>query len=177
MICTFFDVFGCFLPRPVLHTHPFAVSNKPARPYAADKRRKFNDHVQTTYYRIVWDIVDALWHQEFQHTIKTTLDFAGKLKNRTVEDWRRRDRVSARIMLLRCSKKYPWMKRSVTSRDGHILYQIYQHHKRSRLTVHHSRFSANDPWVESPKEPFWASTENSIKIWIAAVRGSLLKVH
>lgn len=131
MICTFFDVFGRFLPRPVLHTHPFAVSNEPARPYATDKRHKFNDHVQATYYRIVWDIVDARWHQEFQHTIKTTLDFAGKLKNRTIEDWRRNDRVSACIMLLRCSKKYPWMKRSVTSRDGHILYKIYQHHKAS----------------------------------------------
>lgn len=60
VICTFFDVFGRFLPRPVLHTHPFPVSNEPARPYATAKPHKFIDHVQTTYYRIVWDIVDAL---------------------------------------------------------------------------------------------------------------------
>lgn len=60
--------------RALYYTHIRSRSptDEPARPYATDKRHKFNGHVQTTYYRIIWDIVDALWYQEFQHTIKTT---------------------------------------------------------------------------------------------------------
>ena len=119
------------------YTHIRPVSNQPARLYATAKTHKFEDHNQITTDNLklrpiistcgtyFYETAKALSKYlaplaENQHTIKNTLDFAEKLKDRTIDE----DEIVVSYDVTSLFTEIP-----LDETINHILDQIYKQHK------------------------------------------------
>jgi len=128
----------CKNASPTLdYTHIRPVSNQPARLYATAKTHKFEDHNQITTDNLklrpiistcgtyFYETAKALSKYlaplaENQHTIKNTLDFAEKLKDRTIDE----DEIVVSYDVTSLFTEIP-----LDETINHILDQIYKQHK------------------------------------------------
>ena len=124
------------------YTHIRPVSNQPAQLYATAKTHRFKDHNQITtdnlklrpiistcgtyFYETAKTLAKYLAPlADNQHTIKNTLDFAEKLKDRTINE----DEIVVSYDVTSLFTEIP-----LDETVNHILDQIYKQHKLPRIT-------------------------------------------